>query len=96
MKGVIFMEKKNWSNPELKDCKLVNTHAVDCDCDFAVAERKPDGSKQQHYCHKHGNNGGFVNGNQNGHTQSLGCPEVHYNDAGKVVPCCCYSANSGS
>ena len=96
MKGVIFMEKKNWSNPELRQAEVVDTHATECDCD-ALNEQGDINfiGKDGHPCHKNENNPSHnvkddvdVPGQGKGHVKSVGCP-IHGDK------CCCYS-QSGS
>ena len=87
---------KKWEAPEVSHLEVDKTKTVGgayCDCGVIPTAYKQDGTKQHHYCHKHGNNGGFVNGNQNGHDASVGCTMEHKNDKGEVVPCCCFNAS---
>lgn len=39
------MGKKNWTNPELKQAKIIHTHSEECECGMTMDRGK------KHYCH---------------------------------------------
>lgn len=83
------MEKKKWSNPELNQEEVINTHSEDCECGKVATK----GTK--HYCHHNpshnhaGNHTNDSNPKPNDHFMSVNCPE-HGNT------CCCYVAGQSS
>lgn len=101
------MEKKNWSNPELRQAEVVDTHATECDCGAVGAtfgsNGNNNGNNNKHVCHSTKNHGSNEhNGDENtgrNHWWSQNCPEPSHHidgDLTKACMCCCYSANSGS
>lgn len=87
------MEKKIWSNPELKQAEIYKTDEVECSCGIVQSIER---TASKHPCHKTGNGEHNDSGNhvagveQNGHVLSNGCTNRSHYDANGNPICCCY------